>query len=111
MTRIGLVAMVVLAAAGSAALAQDKPAQDITVNGQPAPKETPAPKDAAPPKEKKICHSEPITGSLTRVNRICLTAAEWDKLSEETAKNVDDINKYQNRPDRQPANPSMGQGF
>jgi len=28
--------------------------------------------DAPPPQEKKICHSEKMTGSLTRVRRICL---------------------------------------
>ena len=35
---------------------------------------------AAPTDEKKICQTQRITGSLTRVRRICLTAKEWDDL-------------------------------
>lgn len=30
--------------------------------------------------EKKICQSEKMTGSLTRVRRICMTRAEWDEM-------------------------------
>jgi hypothetical protein len=33
-----------------------------------------------PPEEKKICRSEKMTGSLTRVRRICMTAREWDEM-------------------------------
>ena len=33
-----------------------------------------------PPAEKKICRSEKMTGSLTRVRRICMTAREWDEM-------------------------------
>lgn len=38
--------------------------------------------DDVPPakKEKKICQTEKMTGSLTRVRRICMTRAEWDEL-------------------------------
>jgi hypothetical protein len=36
--------------------------------------------DAQQPEDKKICRSEKMTGSLTRVKRICLSAREWDEL-------------------------------
>ena len=51
-------------------------------------------KDASAPKEKKICKSEKITGSLTRVRRICLTEAEWKALHDQTR---DDVAKMQGR--------------
>ena len=42
-------------------------------------------------KEKKVCRSEKMTGSLTRVRRVCLTESEWRRLSEVTRKGVDDV--------------------
>ena len=44
-----------------------------------------------PKKEKKICRSEKVTGSLTRVNRICMTQAEWDELAARTKKGLDEM--------------------
>jgi len=41
--------------------------------------------------EKKVCKSEKVTGSLTRVRRTCMTQAQWDRLAEGTRDNVDDI--------------------
>ena len=38
--------------------------------------------EQAAEKEKKICKNEKITGSLTRVRRVCLTQREWDRLAE-----------------------------
>lgn len=65
------------------------------------------------PKEKKVCKSERMTGSLTRVNRVCMTQAEWDKLAERTSKSVDDLNRNQNRAmqtqvGQGPVNPGVG---
>ena len=65
----------------------------------------------APKPEKKICRTEAMTGSLTRKTRVCMTPAQWDKLSADTGKAVEDMNRYQARPDRQPQNPQAGQGF
>jgi len=42
-------------------------------------------------KQKKICRTEKVTGSLTRINRICLTRAEWDELAARTKKGVDEL--------------------
>jgi hypothetical protein len=40
----------------------------------------PLPPEEGGQEEKKICRSEKMTGSLTRVRRICLTARQWDDL-------------------------------
>jgi len=47
--------------------------------------------------EKKICKSEKLTGSLTRVQRTCMTKAEWDRLAEGTNKNIDALTRDANR--------------
>lgn len=48
------------------------------------------------PKEKKICRNETVTGSLVAQRRICMTQAEWDKLAEETKRDVEDIQRNSN---------------
>ena len=64
-------AMLVLAASGASAKDED--------NSQ----------TAEAKKEKKVCKSEKVTGSLTRVRRTCLTQREWDRLAEVTRKGVE----------------------
>jgi|EndMetStandDraft_4_1072995.scaffolds.fasta_scaffold1182347_2 hypothetical protein len=56
-------------------------------------------KDAGgePDPNKKICKNEKMTGSLTRVTRTCMTAAEWSKIAETTNKSIDDLNRNQGR--------------
>ena len=49
----------------------------------------PAP-DAAGKDEKKICRTEKMTGSLTRVRRICLTAEQWNDLRHRTQQSFQD---------------------
>ena len=46
---------------------------------------------AEAPQEKKVCRSEKITGSLTRVRRICMTQREWDGLAANTRQDVDTL--------------------
>lgn len=41
--------------------------------------------------EKKICRVTKVTGSLTRKNRVCLTASEWEELHRNTKKGLDDF--------------------
>jgi hypothetical protein len=48
----------------------------------------------AAPTEKKICRTETVTGSLVSKRRICLTKAEWDKLSADSRHSMDN---YTNR--------------
>ncbi len=51
-------------------------------------------KDA--PKEKKICRTERVTGSLVASRRICMTKAEWDELAARTKNDVEDIQRNAN---------------
>ena len=53
-------------------------------------------KDQDAPKEKKICRTETVTGSLVAKHRICLTQAEWDEMAANTRKSIGDVNKRQN---------------
>jgi hypothetical protein len=48
-------------------------------------------------KEKRVCKSEKITGSLTRVRRVCMTQREWDQLSENAQRGVNDISRDASR--------------
>lgn len=50
-------------------------------------------------KEKKVCKSEKVTGSLTRVRRICMTQSEWDELARRTARDLDELGDQRNRQD------------
>lgn len=43
-----------------------------------------------PKKEKKICRTEKVTGSLARKRRICMTEAEWDELAAKTKQSLDE---------------------
>lgn len=62
------------------------------------------------PKEKKICRTERVTGSLVSQRRICMTTAEWDKLALETKKDLDDVQRNGNAVPRtiDPAPPNQG---
>jgi hypothetical protein len=53
----------------------------------------PAQDAAAPKAEKKVCKTERVTGSLTRVNKICMTAQEWTALAANSRKALDDISR------------------
>jgi hypothetical protein len=46
--------------------------------------------------EKKVCKSEKMTGSLTRVRRICMTQREWDQVAEASRRGVNDLDRQQN---------------
>ena len=48
----------------------------------------------APKEEKKICRSEPMTGSRTRFRKICKTEAEWREIAMATRTGM---NKMENR--------------
>jgi predicted secreted protein len=43
------------------------------------------------PKEKKVCRTYKVTGSLTRQTRICRTEAEWREADQATQKGVSDM--------------------
>ena len=48
-------------------------------------------------KEKRICKTEKITGSLTRVRRTCYTQREWDRLAEIARRDQDLITRDANQ--------------
>lgn len=54
---------------------------------------TPATQVAEPTEAKKICRTERITGSLTRVRRTCLTEAEWRELATRSRRSVEDTQR------------------
>ncbi len=47
----------------------------------------------APKKEKMICKRDKVTGSRTKVNRICMTKAQWDRLAANTKKGLDEMGR------------------
>ena len=47
--------------------------------------------EAKPAKEKKVCRSYKVTGSLTRRTRICRTESEWAEVDRATYKGVSDM--------------------
>jgi hypothetical protein len=62
------------------------------LSGQAVAQNRDAPVEAVEPvKEKKVCRTYKVTGSLTRRTRICRTAAEWDQADEATYKGVSDM--------------------
>jgi predicted secreted protein len=66
-------------AAGLAALAAAGPA--LADNEERAEK---------PAKEKKICRTDKVTGSLARKRRTCMTQKEWDELAARTKQSLDE---------------------
>lgn len=52
--------------------------------------------DQAAPKEKKVCRTETITGSLVTKHRICLTQAQWDEMAANTRKDMNNFNRSSN---------------
>lgn len=43
--------------------------------------------------EKKICRTEKVTGSRTKTQRICMTAAEWRAAQQQTRKGLDEMGR------------------
>ena len=48
------------------------------------------------PKEKLICHTDTVTGSLIAKRRICKTKAEWDEIAQSTKQHMDDFVSREN---------------
>ncbi|MEO6387701.1 MAG: hypothetical protein ABIT16_04115 [Croceibacterium sp.] len=93
-----LTALGVFATVSVGALAQEA-ATPVTATPdaagqQAAANETPAP--VAATQEKKVCRTEKATGSLTRRNRICMTAVQWRELNMRTRTGVDEMTRNAN---------------
>ena len=81
MKKTAILLMVALLASGTAATA--------------AASDTDGSQDAQ--REKRICKTEKITGSLTRVRRTCYTQREWDRLAEIARRENDLITRDANQ--------------
>jgi hypothetical protein len=86
-----LLALMMLVSAGSVSAADGDKDKDTGKSASTDQKEK-SDKD----QDKVICRSDRATGSLTRVNRICHTRAQWNEIAEEARKNVNDISRRQN---------------
>jgi hypothetical protein len=71
MTKGGIVALAVILATTGAAAADPEPEPQQS--------------------EKKICKTEPVTGSRARVRRICMTDAQWRELAMRTQEGIDQL--------------------
>lgn len=58
----------------------------LLAGAAPAAADGPKPKD-----DELICRANRATGSRIRINKRCMTRAEWDKIETETRKAVDDF--------------------
>jgi hypothetical protein len=71
---------------------QPAPAPAAAAATPPAPEQTAAAAAPADAKPKLICIDEPVTGShVRRAQRRCATAEEWDRMREQTQKDVIDM--------------------
>jgi hypothetical protein len=48
------------------------------------------------PKEKLICHTDTVTGSLIAKRRVCKTKAEWAEIAQATKQSMDDFTSREN---------------
>ncbi|GEM_PF-880798 len=46
--------------------------------------------------QEVTCRTENVLGSRTRVNRVCMTRAEWNRLHEETRRGADRMSRNAN---------------
>lgn len=89
MQRVVLATVILLVATGAAPPAEDAGPADQTAAASPSAATELA--EAPPPEEKKICRTEKATGSLTRRNRICMTAAQWREIYDRTRRGVGEL--------------------
>lgn len=90
-----ILATALLAAGGSAAIAQESDDREAATQPQAAQSEN---EDAAEaqeddPSQEVICRRERVTGSLSRVRRTCLTRAEWDRIESGTRDALNQTNR------------------
>jgi hypothetical protein len=62
--------------------------------------------DQDAPKEKKICRTETVTGSLISKRRICMTKAEWDRYEQANREQLDRYTSRQNSRPGDQSNPA-----
>ena len=87
-----LAAATLLSAVAVGAAAQDSPQGGAEASGQTGSEAATASPAALADAERKICRTERVTGSLSRRNRICLTAAQWREVQDRTRRGIDEMN-------------------
>jgi len=90
--KTAVLATLILLAATAAVAAP--PAEEAAPAEQAASASPSAPTEVAEapaPEERKICRTEKATGSLTRRNRICLTATQWREVQDRTRRGVGEL--------------------
>lgn len=78
-----MLALLVLTAGASVSAAEKEP------------KETS--QKATSKKDKVVCRSEKLTGSRTKVRRICMTLEQWDQLAANTRNSMDEASRTAGR--------------
>ena len=73
----------VLVALTAPATAQTGNAQPVRADAKPA-------SNAADP-NKKVCRKVPVTGSLVRTERICMTASQWRQNADDSKDGLDGL--------------------
>ena len=90
-----LAAAMITSLSGAAAAQSDKtdatPAESKNAETAAAPEAEPSADD------KVVCRTERITGTRSRVNRICMTQREWDDLAEQTRRSLEDHSRASGR--------------
>jgi hypothetical protein len=93
--KIALISTLALVGLASAALAQDQqeaPAPTPVVDVVAAAAQPEAPLSAHDAEMQEVrCRTSRVTGSRTRVNRVCMTRAEWEELEERNRENVEEL--------------------
>lgn len=95
MRRFGYILAAGLACAATAGFAQEtdngaaNAGQTSASSQEPPQDEETSEQDAR--MQEVVCRTEPVTGSRTRVNRTCMTRAEWRTLEGNYAKDIRDL--------------------
>ncbi|HEY6816481.1 MAG TPA: hypothetical protein VI168_13150 [Croceibacterium sp.] len=90
-----LTAAILLATAGSVAAQTEgeQAAGEQAVSDLAAVEQAAVDQQAAAEQERRICKTEKITGSRTRVRRTCMTQREWSRLAEGSNDLVEDLER------------------
>ncbi|GAA0278293.1 hypothetical protein GCM10009127_19060 [Alteraurantiacibacter aestuarii] len=100
MNKLLLSASLGLICIGSAAMAQsdrddrgDQRDQAATQSQANAQQQAEEEAEVDPRQAEVVCRSTPVLGSRTRVNRVCMTRAEWADASRRTGEGVADMQR------------------
>jgi hypothetical protein len=101
MKSVTSLACVVVITLGTAAFAQDRQneqAQQRSNNqSEQASEQRPEQSEEESRLQEVTCRTEPVLGSRTRVNRVCMTRAEWNQLAQETRRGQDQMMRNANK--------------